>query len=268
MASAGNWRVAHGTYGLTEIRRQLLAATGLWLIAANLGAQEPLEVLEVVGQTPLGADLDIDRIAANVQGASGAEIRAQRALDLTQFMQRNLGSVFVNEAQNNPLQPDLQYRGFVGSPLLGLPQGLAVYQDGVRLNEPFGDAVNWALIPESAIDSVYLMPGSNPLFGLNAIGGSIAIRTRDGFTSPGTAARILGGSFGRVGVQASTGASSDSFAYFVSGEYLEEDGWRDHSPTEATQLFGKLGWRTDSTDIDLSLGLAETELIGNGAAPI
>lgn len=68
-------------------------------------------------------------------------------------MKRNLSGVFVNDAQDNPLQPDVQYRGFVGSPLPGLPQGIAVYQDGVRVNEPFGDTVNWALVPESAIDT-------------------------------------------------------------------------------------------------------------------
>ena len=122
-----------------------------------------LEVIEVVGVTPLGGELDTDRIATNVQTATADELEEQGALDLADFMNRNLGSVFVNEVQSNPLQPDVQYRGFVGSPLLGLPQGLAIYQDGVRINEPFGDTVNWALIPESAIASVYLAPGSNPL---------------------------------------------------------------------------------------------------------
>ena len=119
-------------------------------------AGSPIEVIEVIGTTPLGSELDADVIAANVQTATAEEMREQGALDLADFMRRSLGSVFVNEAQSNPLQPDVQYRGFVGSPLLGLPQGLAVYQDGVRSNEPFGDTVNWALIPESAIASVYL----------------------------------------------------------------------------------------------------------------
>ena len=238
------------------------------LLAAAVCAQEPVEVVEVVGQTPFGGEIGVDRVPANVQRATGDAIRDQHPLDLTEFMQRNLASVFVNEAQNNPLQPDLQYRGFVGSPLLGLPQGLAVYQDGVRINEPFGDTVNWALIPESAIETVYLMPGSNPLFGQNAIGGSIAIRTRDGFTSPGTELELSGGSFGRLGAQISTGGGGDEFGYFATAEYVEEDGWRDFSPTEALQLFGRLDWRRDSTDVHLSLGLADTDLIGNGAAPI
>ncbi|HLF11062.1 MAG TPA: TonB-dependent receptor, partial [Gammaproteobacteria bacterium] len=190
-------------------------------------------------------------------------------LDLADFMKRNMASVFVNEAQGNPLQPDIQYRGFVGSPLLGLPQGLAVYQDGVRINEPFGDTVNWALIPESAIDTVYLMPGSNPLFGLNALGGAISIRTKTGFSSPGTRAELTAGSFGRVGLQAETGgATDDGLSYFVTASYFDEDGWRHFSPSEATQLFANLGSETDTSSFDVSFTYADTDLIGNGASPL
>lgn len=232
-------------------------------------AQQAIETVEVVGQTPLGAGVAAGRIASNVQTATAEQIREQRALDLADFMKRNLASVFVNETQSNPLQPDVQYRGFVGSPLLGLPQGLAVYQDGVRVNEPFGDTVNWALIPESAIETVYLMPGSNPLFGLNALGGAIAIETKDGFTSEGSGLEVYGGSFSRLGVEAETGgAVDDRFSYFVSGSYLEEDGWRDFSPTQALQLFANVGWQSASTSLDMNLTFADTDLTGNGAAPL
>lgn len=239
--------------------------------APRVGAQQAgggVEQVEVIGTTPLGGLQDAERIPSNVQRATSEEIRERGALDLADFMKRSLGSVFVNEAQNNPLQPDVQYRGFVGSPLLGLPQGIAVYQDAVRINEPFGDTVNWALVPESAIDTVYVMPGSNPLFGLNALGGAIAIETKDGFTHPGTRAEVYGGSFSRLGVQVETGGTvDDRFGWFVTGSRLEEDGWRDFSPTEATQLFGSLGWQLDRTSVDVNLTHAETDLIGNGAAP-
>jgi outer membrane receptor protein involved in Fe transport len=249
--------------------RVICSGIPLLLFASQSVAQESTEIVEVVGQTPLGAGIDVDEIASNVQLATAEDLREQRALDMADFMKRSLASVFVNEAQNNPLQPDVQYRGFVGSPLLGLPQGIAVYQDGVRVNEPFGDTVNWALIPDSAIETVYLMPGSNPLFGLNALGGAIAIETKDGFSNAGTRAEFYGGSFGRVGLQAETGGSTnDRFSYFLTGSYLEEDGWRDFSPSEATQLFGNLGWRRDATTIDVNLTLADTDLIGNGAAPV
>jgi outer membrane receptor protein involved in Fe transport len=226
------------------------------------------DVIEVIGTTPLGGEIDANRIAANVQSATAEELREQGALDLADFMKRSMGSVFVNEAQSNPLQPDVQYRGFVGSPLLGLPQGLAVYQDGVRINEPFGDTVNWALIPENAIDSLYVLPGSNPLYGLNALGGAIAVRTKDGFTSPGTRAELLGGSFGRVGLQADTGGTAGKVAYYLAASRLEEDGWRDFSPTEANQVFAKLSALGDSSRFDVSLTHVATDLIGNGAAPV
>jgi iron complex outermembrane recepter protein len=152
--------------------------------------------------------------------------------------------------------------------LLGLPQGLAVYQDGVRVNEPFGDTVSWALIPESAIGSVTLMPGSNPLFGLNALGGAIAIRTKTGFDDAGTRAEALAGSWGRFGIQAETGGSvNDSLGWFVTASHLEEDGWRDFSPTDAQHLFAKLSTRGDAHSLDVSLTYADTDLLGNGAAP-
>jgi iron complex outermembrane recepter protein len=249
-----------------------VSALGLALslvVAARSSAQpaDPPDTIEVIG-TPLDTGRDADRVAGNVQTATAAQIREQGALDLADFMERTLGSVFVNDAQSNPLQPDVQYRGFVGSPLLGLPQGLAVYQDGVRINEPFGDTVNWALIPESAIHAIYLLPGSNPLFGLNALGGAIAIRTKNGFDNPGTRAEAVAGSFGRVGVQAETGgAVDDRLSYFVTASYLDEDGWRDFSPTEAEQLFANLGTKNDTQSFDVSFTYADTDLVGNGAAP-
>ncbi len=251
------------------MRTFLCSAVCLGATVAALAQPPPqVEVIDVIGATPLGGELETRRIAANVQTASAAELRDQGALDLADFMKRSMGSVFVNDAQSNPLQPDVQYRGFVGSPLLGLPQGLAIYQDGVRINEPFGDTVNWSLIPQSAIDSVYLVPGSNPLFGLNALGGAIAVRTKDGFAHEGSRAELTAGSFGRVELQAETGGSlSDELGYFVTASHLEEDGWRDFSPTEAQQIFAKLTSLGERSRVDVSLTRVATDLVGNGAAP-
>jgi len=115
------------------------------------------ESIEVIGITPAhGTGLPVDMIPFAIQSATAEDIERSQSLDLSQFLNRNLGSVTINEAQNNPLQPDIQYRGFTSSPLLGLPQGLAVYQDGVRVNEAFGDVVNWDLIPKSSISSINL----------------------------------------------------------------------------------------------------------------
>jgi outer membrane receptor protein involved in Fe transport len=236
-------------------------------VSCPASAQTTIDEIEVVASTPLGESPAGDR-ASNIQTIDGEELRRQRALDLTELMNRNLGSVFINEALSNPLQPDVQFRGFVASPLLGLPQGIAVYQDGVRINEPFGDTVNWVLVPNDAIDTLQLLPGSDPMFGLNALGGAISINTKDGFSHAGSRGEIVMGSFSRLGIQAETGgALSESLAYFATASYLEEDGWRDFSGTQALQTFGSVTWRNDRSSFDGMLTFVDADLTGNGSAP-
>jgi len=250
-----------------------LLCISCFLLAGKVVAEttESLEIINVISTTPLhGAEIEINRVPSNVQTSTDKDIEKKHSLDLSEYLNTSLGSVFVNEATTNPLQPDLQYRGFVASPLIGLPQGLAVYQDGVRINEPFGDTVNWVLMPQSAISSINLMPGSNPLFGLNALGGALSIQTKNGFTHPGTRGQVSGGSFGRLTAQAETGGVSkkNNLSYFFTAEYFDEDGWRDFSPSEAKQLFGDIGWQGENSGLHVSLNLADTELIGNGPAPV
>lgn len=175
-------------------------AVTLALIAEATPGQEAevLEEIEVIGVTPThGVGLPKERIPVNIQAATEANLKRAKTLDLSDYLNRHLGSVTINAAQNNPLQPDLQYRGFTASLLLGLPQGIAVYQNGVRINEVFGDTVNWDLIPESAIASINLIGGSNPLFGLNTLGGALSIETKNGFTHiPAIGRRLTGGPLG------------------------------------------------------------------------
>ncbi|MCK5191476.1 MAG: TonB-dependent receptor plug domain-containing protein, partial [Methylococcales bacterium] len=189
-----------------------------------------LETLEVIGVTPThGVGLAEEQLPYPVQSATSEDLQRSQSLDLTQYMNRNLGSVTINAAQNNPLQPDLQYRGFSASPLLGVPQGISVYQNGVRIQEPFGDNINWELLPENAIASMNLIGGSNPLFGLNTLGGAISLQTKNGFTHPGHELEVYGGSWGRVATQAESGWNNGQFGYFGAFNYFAEDGWRDAS---------------------------------------
>ena len=240
----------------------------------NTASEQVLEEV-TVASTPLGGlELPIDRIPGNIQRATSADLERGHQPGVARFLDSSFGSVFINEAQSNPLQPDLQFRGFVASPLLGQPQGIAVYQDGVRINDPFGDIVNWVLVPEGAIASADLIPGSNPVFGLNAIGGALSLHTKNGFSDPGTQAQVMGGSFGRVIAALESGGTikdasgADGVSYYANVRHLAEDGWRDHSPSEATHLFGDIGWRDADSSIGLSLTHVEADLIGNGPAPI
>lgn len=218
----------------------------------------------IVTATPL-SDVGEGTLPFPAQTTSDEEIEAAHATDITDYLKRMAGGVFVNDIQNNPLQPDINYRGFTASPLLGTPQGLSVYVDGVRVNQPFGDVVSWDLIPKSAIRSMTLVPGSNPLFGRNSLGGAISVRTKDGKSDPGVEIEASYGSFDRRTVEVQAGGNADSgFNWFLSGDYFAEDGWRDVSRSEAGQAFGKLGWSDTKTNVALSGSYAKTDLNGNG----
>lgn len=236
------------------------------VIAAD-NAKIKINKVEVVSTTPLaGVGLPIEQIPSNVQVINGEELLEQRSLNIADHMNNNLLGVSVNETQNNPFQPDILFRGFTASPLLGTPQGLSVFQDGVRVNEPFGDAVNWDLIPVNAIAGITLMPGSNPVFGLNTLGGSLSIVTKNGRTHQGGAVETSFGSWNRKNTAAEFGGVSadGSLDYFISGNYFDEDGWRDSSPTEVKQLFGKVGWQNETSRLELSYTGADNNMIGNG----
>ena len=213
----------HGT-GLRFARRCLclfVPLTGLALSATTALAAEPqpaarLPQVEVIGTTPLpGIGLAREQIPSPVQSATDADLRRGNALDLADFLNRNLGSVHINDTQGNAFQPDVNYRGFTASPLLGTPQGLSVYLDGVRLNQPFGDVVSWDLIPKSAIASINLMPGSNPLFGLNTLGGALSIQTKDGRSHPGASIQATIGMHARRATEFEYGGSNSALDWLA-----------------------------------------------------
>ena len=228
-------------------------------------------VIDVISITPvLGVGLPVEKIPYNVQSSSGSDLEQGANLDITDFMERSFNSVNINEAANNPLQPDLQYRGFTASPLLGLPQGLAVYQNGVRMNEVFGDTINWDLIPEGSIHSMNLIGGSNPVFGLNTLGGTISIETKNGFNFNGTNVELYNATtHDRNVFTFETGGNDGTVGYYGTVQHFDEQGWRDASPSDALNFFGALSYRDDyTTSLDLNVNYANTDLIGNGAIPI
>jgi iron complex outermembrane receptor protein len=255
----------------------VIALLPLSVFAQSAPAQSPRpdpppqfdETIEVVGATPIhGLGIPRNKIPGNVQTASSGDLTRAGGIHAGEQLTNRLASVHVNDAQNNPFQGDIQFRGFVASPLLGLPQGLAVYQDGVRINEPFGDSVNWDLLPSSAIAGINLMPGSNPLFGLNALGGALSIQTKTGFSDPGHGASVFAGSFGRRWADLHSSGHGERIAYFVTGRLLAEDGWRDFSPSRLRQLFANVEWRAGSTIVNASITGGRNRLIGNGPAPV
>ncbi|MBL8430091.1 MAG: TonB-dependent receptor [Dechloromonas sp.] len=256
---------------MRQIPQRSLLAIAISTAFAPAFAADPLVTLptvEVVGTTPLsGVGVPRLHLPANVQSLDDRRLDEIESQNIAEQMVRQVPSVTVNEVQGNPYQADLNYRGFTASPLLGTAQGLSVYVDGVRVNEPFGDTVNWDLIPNSAIAGIDLVPGSNPAFGLNTLGGALSMRTKSGFSHPGGKIEFSGGSFNRTNTELEYGGNNGTFGWYGAGDWFREDGWRDHSPSDVKQFFGKLSFRNAAGEADLTLTKARSRLIGNGLVP-
>ncbi|WP_241270150.1 MULTISPECIES: TonB-dependent receptor [unclassified Caballeronia] len=235
-------------------------------------ANTELPTIVVIGTTPLvGVGTPLEKVPANVQTIKGSELQSQHTSTtstIADYMQRNVTSVDTNDAQGNSSQTDILYRGFTASPLLGTPQGLSVFLDGVRVNEPFGDVVNWDLIPQAAIQTMQIIPGSNPTFGLNTLGGAVAVTTKNGRSNPGGNIDVSGGSWGRKAAQFEQGgAIGDHLDYYFTANITNDNGWAEHNSSRLRQAFGKLRYTDADTTVSVSMGGADNTLSGSQTIP-
>ena len=269
--------LAPGVYTLTftlggfEPRREdvRLAAGSPRVLDVTLAVGALAERVDVVAVTPVpGAGIDRGRVPAAVSVIDGGDLAARGASSMADALHERLGSVTLEGATTNLFQPTLRFRGFTASPLLGLPQGIAVYQNGVRINEPFGDTVQFDLFPQFAVDRVQLSAGADPTYGLNALGGALALDLKNGFDHPGFRGELSGGSFGRYTAVAEYGVGAGPWAFYAGASRFSETGWRAESPSEVTQAFADLAYRRGGTDAGLSITWADTSLTGNAAAPV
>ncbi len=222
----------------------------------------------MVGSTPLlGSGVDPDTIPGQVTVLGSHDVRRDGTPNLTRALGEQVGGVALSNASGNPDQPDLFYHGFRASPLQGSEQGLAVYVNGIQFNQAFGDTVDWDLIPNLAIDQVNL-EGSNPAFGLNALGGALNVQLKNGFTYHGLEADLSGGSFGRVQGDVQYGRQAGDTAAYFAATGLHEDGWRDKQSSDVQTFFGDLGWRGERAELHLGITGANSTLNGPGTTPI
>ncbi|MCB5187935.1 TonB-dependent receptor [Methylobacillus caricis] len=284
LASGKTAPAIKGRMKADEALKMLLAGTGLEStidkdnavikpVAQKPDVDMKLESIEVrskrfyeIGPLP-GLGLTKEQIPGNVQTITAKEIKEANSLSLTDLLNRKLQSVNINDYQGNPFQMDVTYRGFTAGPQIGTPQGLSVFFDGIRVNEPFGDVVNWDMIPMNALAGVDVFPGSNPIFGLNTLGGAFTVKTKDGFNHTGIDANVLTGSFNRKQLQATAGWNNGTIALFGAGNFFLEDGWRENSPSRVNQAFGKASYRGEKLDLNLSTLLVHNNLVGNGLYP-
>lgn len=223
---------------------------------------DPIEPATLVVTAPGGA-IDADDA---VRLDREALARGGRP-NLLDSLTREIAGVSMQQAQGNPWQPNLVYRGFTASPLQGQAQGLAVYLDGGRFNQPFGDAVGFDLIPEAALRDVTLLDVS-PVYGFNALGGSLVLTTVDGRSDPGLTASVSLGRFGAREYSLAAGTARGDWSAFVAVEHLREEGWRRFSPSRLNRGFLDLGFDRGGGGLHLKLMGADTQLTGNGVAPV
>jgi outer membrane receptor protein involved in Fe transport len=254
----------------------LAASIACWLTPPLLAqAQSPtddpgrLSEVKVVNTSPLpGIGIEKYKLPYEVQSVDSQTIQKSGSRTLSEFMNENLTGVNTNDIQGSPYQSDVTYRGMRASATLGASQGLSVYMDGVRMNQPFGDVVNWDMFPEAAIDTVTLVPGSNPMYGLNTLGGALAFTTRSGLTTQGNELTTSYGSHGRLKMDITHGAiSSDGWHRFFAITAFDEEGWRDHSSGSLQNLFVKIGRTQEDTNWDVSYMFGNSKLVGNGLTP-
>ena len=230
------------------------------------------EEIDVIGFAPLDHEGEsADHVPWTVHRVSAEALERGAAGGVGVLLQAQLPGVHLSQAQGSSLQADVLYRGFGASPLLGANQGISLYEDGVRVNEVFGDTVAWDLTPVFAAERVELLPGANPMFGLNTLGGAIALNTRSGFDAERLNATVEVGSFSRRSGELSAGGvfgSEDGLGWFVAGRSYEEDGWRDFSPSSLRQALVKFSQRGERGHLSLTVGAADNELTGNGVAPV
>ena len=228
-----------------------------------------LSEVVIIGTTPMpGTGVDIDKIPSNVQTLGAADLDPDSHGDIIPTAAaRRMGSVNLNDEQGNPYQPDFVYRGFEASPISGIAEGLAVYQNGSRLNEALGDNVNWDLLPQFAVNRLTVQ-SNNPAFGLNALGGAVTLDMKNAFNSPGGDIEVSHGNFGNTNGYAAYGFRDGNIGAYAAIGGTKDGGFRFFSPTDLRQGYGDLGYEDDTTRIHASVTAANNYIGAVGPTPV
>ena len=248
------------------------AAIAMLVFAAPAAAQQlaaaDSEQVVVYGPMP-GADITqrADKVPGLIQSLGADRINARHGDSVLTALGSEVAGVSLSDLQGNPLFQDLRFRGFEASPLQGVPQGLAVYQNGVRLNEAFGDTVNWDAIPGIAISRIDVWT-ANPVFGLNALGGAVNLTMKNGFGVRGGHAALQGGSYGHGMATAEYGFNDGDFSLYGAAEGITDGGWRRHSGSDVARLYADAGWRHGTSELHLIASGSVSSLGVVGPTPV
>jgi len=247
---------------------RLLAISILLLcFSVPVFAETPTESLPetVVTSTRLPGDpVDPLTLPAKVTVITAEDIQRQGAKTVQEAIQYATGIVMYDQVGNS-FQQTIDLRGFNGQPV----PATSVFVDGVRLNEPDFNTINFDLIPLETIERIEIIPNASAIYGKNALGGAINIITKRGGVKPQVTADTLWGSFHRERYNLNTSGPIGKFDYFSSYAYESETGFRDESAGRISRYFGKVGFRpTEGTDLSASYTYVKDHLLQASSLPL
>ena len=226
-----------------------------------------LPPLRVIAPARLPGDpLPASSIPATIDVVPGDTLRGTGATTLQRALERLPGVTLVDQLGNTH-QFDVGLRGFQTTPVTGILQGVSVFVDGVRVNEPTVEEVNFDLLPLDEIERIELIRGPSAIFGRNTLGGAINIITRRGERVREIVAEVEAGSFGKQKYRLRVGGAEGPIDYYVGGSYYRDTGWRDESASHLGKMFFKVGLQRDGTDLTLSYQRAENRIQQPGSLP-
>ncbi|MBK8002675.1 MAG: TonB-dependent receptor [Gemmatimonadetes bacterium] len=229
--------------------------------AAPLAAQQPdsvrrdtaivLAPIEVVGTilAPTGPKIG-SGIPARTTIISRAQIEAIEPRLLSDFLTTQAGISSYDDLGAS-YKLSLSSRGFYASPVVGLPQGISVFLDGVRQNEPDAAQVNFDLLPMEHVTRIELLSGTSSLLGRNSLGGAVNLVTNSGGGATRGEVELSGGNYKTFGGNASVAGSAGQgrWSYYAGGGYNREDGWRQLTEADQYNGFFNLGRLTETWGI-------------------
>ena len=222
----------------------------------------------VISTTPVpnAPGVSPDKVPAILSTVTSKDFEEKRMPSVADAITAHVPGAISLNVDGSDLSPDLYYRGFDASRISGTPAGLAVYQNGVRINESFGDAVNLDLVPPIAVDHADIFT-NNPIFGLNALGGAINFTMKNGFTYHGGEASILGGSYGRVNGTLQYGKQVGDYSFYFAGDLYRDGGYRPFGAQNAERFYADLGYRSQDSELHF-IGSFGRSLLGvQGVTP-
>jgi outer membrane receptor protein involved in Fe transport len=239
------------------------------LAVSDAAGQEPIQRLpevRVTAPAPLADVLSPSSTPSRIDGLGETDLRRVRPSVLPEALERLPGVSLSNE-QGSRLQPSLTLRGFTASPVTGIPQGLSVFLDGVRLNEPTAEEVNFDLIPLEDVERVEVIRGPSVLFGRNTLGGAVNLVTRRGQSARELVPEIVVGSFGRRDYRLRLGGEARPLDYALSVTESLDDGFRDVTAARVSRVFAKLGLQAGGTDAAVSYQWSDDHIEQAGSLP-